>query len=88
MNHLDHELTKCVVAERMRAPLYPLSAGELGISPGKVESRLRQALTFCKEWDGVLLLDEADVFLESRGVLDLERNELVSSEFNIRTYHL
>lgn len=64
----------------MKRPLYALSAGELGTSPGEVESRLRQALTFCKEWDGIMLLDEADIFLERRSVSDLQRNELVSSE--------
>lgn len=68
----------------MRVPLYPLSAGELGIQAETVERRLAQALTFCKEWDAVLLLDEADIFLESRSASNLERNELVSSESRLR----
>jgi hypothetical protein len=67
------------VAEKSRVPLYILSAGDLGTTPGKVESALDNALECCQLWDAVLLLDEADVFLESRVSGSLERNELVSS---------
>lgn len=30
-------------------------------------------------WNAIVLIDEADVFLEQRNVSDLERNGLVSS---------
>lgn len=61
-------------------PLYVLSAGELGTSPQKVESVLNNALECCRLWDGVLLLDEADVFLETRDSNSLDRNELSASK--------
>lgn len=32
------------------------------------------------EWDAVILLDEADVFMAERSPADIERNELVSSK--------
>jgi len=67
------------VAEKSRVPLYILGAGDLGTTPEKVESALDNALECCQLWDAVLLLDEADVFLESRESDSLERNELVSS---------
>jgi hypothetical protein len=67
------------VAEESRVPLYMLSAGDLGTTPETVESALNNALECCQLWDAVLLLDEADVFLESRDSNSLERNELVSS---------
>lgn len=67
------------MAEKSRVPLYILSAGDLGTTPEKVESALDNALECCQLWDAVLLLDEADVFLESRESDSLERNELVSS---------
>ena len=60
-------------------PLYVLSAGDLGTSPEKVESALGNALECCRLWDAVLLLDEADVLLETRQSSSLARNELVSS---------
>lgn len=65
----------------MHVPLYPLSAGELGTDPVTVEHQLRLALTCCKEWNALLLLDEADVFLERRSPSQLKRNELVSSRW-------
>ncbi|KAI1345697.1 P-loop containing nucleoside triphosphate hydrolase protein [Xylaria sp. FL0043] len=37
-----------------------------------------KALECCQLWDAVLLLDEADVYLEARGSNSLTRNELVS----------
>ncbi|KAI0411715.1 P-loop containing nucleoside triphosphate hydrolase protein [Xylaria grammica] len=66
------------VAEKSRVPLYVLSAGDLGTNPETVESGLTKALECCHLWDAVLLLDEADVFLETRGSNSLARNELVS----------
>ncbi|KAI9706210.1 MAG: hypothetical protein M1820_004971 [Bogoriella megaspora] len=68
------------VAEEVRQPLYRLTAGDLGTSPTRVESQLRQALERCARWNAVLLIDEADVFLECRAIDSLDRNELVSSE--------
>jgi SpoVK/Ycf46/Vps4 family AAA+-type ATPase len=66
------------VAEKLQAPLYSVSAGELGVEIDTVESKLQIALDVAKKWDAVLLLDEADVFLEQRTVNDLQRNRLVS----------
>lgn len=58
-----------------------LSAGELGSRPSDLEAGLKRALTCCQLWDAVLLIDEADVFMESRSSNNLVRNELVSSKF-------
>ncbi|KAI0888962.1 P-loop containing nucleoside triphosphate hydrolase protein [Annulohypoxylon maeteangense] len=79
-------LTAESIADQMRVPLYPLSAGELGISPETVERQLYQALTLCQEWDAVLLLDEADVFLEKRNKSNLQRNELASIFLRLLEY--
>jgi hypothetical protein len=67
------------VAEDMRAPLYTMSAGELGLTAPEVESKLANIFDLVTKWSAVLLLDEADVFLEQRNTHDLERNKLVSS---------
>jgi hypothetical protein len=64
----------------MRVPLYAMSAGDLGLDPDQVESNLSNILELVAKWNAILLLDEADVFLEQRSPHDLERNKLVSSE--------
>ncbi|KAL8845635.1 MAG: hypothetical protein Q9198_011396, partial [Flavoplaca austrocitrina] len=71
-------LTAESVAENMRAPLYMMSAGDLGLDSQNVESSLSNVLEMSTKWNAVLLLDEADVFLEQRSAHDLERNKLVS----------
>ncbi|CAG8981389.1 hypothetical protein HYALB_00009601 [Hymenoscyphus albidus] len=71
-------LTAEAVAEVTRKPLYMVSAGELGTKPPEVDKALTQALTLAHKWQAVMLLDEADVFLQVRDTIDLERNALVS----------
>lgn len=66
------------VAEHLRRPLYKVGAGDLGISASSVERCLDVALKLCSHWQAVLLIDEADVFMEARTANNLQRNELVS----------
>ncbi|PQE29410.1 AAA family ATPase protein [Rutstroemia sp. NJR-2017a WRK4] len=70
-------LTAEAVAEVTRRPLYQVSTGELGIDADIVDQRLGQILEISRRWGCVLLIDEADVFLATRGV-DLARDTLVS----------
>lgn len=60
-------------------PLYVRTAGDLGINAERVEKVLDNALECCRLWDAVLLLDEADVFMETRNSESLARNVLTSS---------
>ena len=66
------------VADHVERPLYILNSGELGVTPESVELNLRNALKLATAWNAVVLIDEADVFLEQRTVQDLNRNCLVS----------
>ncbi|KAH8652593.1 P-loop containing nucleoside triphosphate hydrolase protein [Tricladium varicosporioides] len=66
------------VAEKSRIALYVLSAGELGSDSERLEAALTAALTCCQLWGAAILIDEADVFLETREPNSLERNELVA----------
>jgi SpoVK/Ycf46/Vps4 family AAA+-type ATPase len=50
----------------------------LGVESNKLESELRNIFDRATKWNAVLLLDEADVFLQERDVRNLERNALVS----------
>jgi hypothetical protein len=71
-------LTAEVIAEVTKRPLYMLSAGELGTYVDHVEKKLDMVLEVTRQWGCVLLIDEADVFLQERDGVDLERNALVS----------
>ena len=71
-------LTAEAVAEISKKPLYTVSAGELGVQPYEVDRQLTLILELSHKWDAVLLLDEADVFLQKRDNKDVMRNALVS----------
>lgn len=71
-------LTAEAIAEHMKRPLYYVSAGELGASAGGMEHELDKVLELCTRWNAILLLDEADVFLERRTDNDMQRNAVVS----------
>ena len=71
-------LTAEFVAESQERPLYIITCGELGVDPDDLESNIRAAFDKAVRWNAVLLLDEADVFLQERDVRDLYRNALVS----------
>lgn len=80
-------LTAESVAEVMRVPLYVLSAGDLGTRASTVEENLKDILRIVPKWGAVLLLDEADVFMEARNSTDLARNELVSIFLRMLEYY-
>lgn len=80
-------LTSEAVAEEMKVPLYLMSAGDLGFDPRHVETKLQDILEMCSRWNAVLLLDEADVFLEQRSLHELERNKLVSIFLRVLEYY-
>jgi hypothetical protein len=80
-------LTAESVAETMKVPLYMMSAGDLGTEPSEVENALSNILEMNTKWNAVLLLDEADVFLEARSTHDLERNKLVSIFLRLLEYY-
>lgn len=79
-------LTAESIAELLKCPLYCVSAGELGTSPRELEQELQKILDLAHSWGAVLLLDEADVFLEARTAQDIHRNALVSIFLRLLEY--
>ncbi|KAF8436073.1 P-loop containing nucleoside triphosphate hydrolase protein, partial [Terfezia claveryi] len=59
-------LTAEAVAEYTRRPLYSVTSGELGTEPSGLESTLSEILEVAGTWNAILLIDEADIFLEAR----------------------
>lgn len=80
-------LTAETVAEALKRPLYSVTVGELGVSPDRLEDRLRQILDIATTWNAVLLLDEADIFLEARNEQDVLRNAMVGVFLRLLEYH-
>lgn len=80
-------LTAEAVAEHLKRPLYIVSSPELSTEPSNLESKLSEILKLATAWDAVVLIDEADVFLEQRSLHDLKRNALVSVALKVFEYH-
>ncbi|KAJ4858272.1 ATPase family associated with various cellular activities (AAA) domain-containing protein [Trichoderma breve] len=80
-------LTAESVAEIAKRPLYPVTCGDIGTKPEDVERYLESVLYLGKTWGCVVLLDEADVFLEQRSLEDLHRNALVSVFLRVLEYY-
>ncbi|KAH8679084.1 hypothetical protein BGZ60DRAFT_468389 [Tricladium varicosporioides] len=79
-------LTAEGISELLKCPLYMVSAGELGTDPRTLETELQKILDIAHAWGAVLLLDEADVFLEKRTIQDIHRNALVSIFLRLLEY--
>lgn len=80
-------LTAEAVAEVLHRPLYSVSVGELGTDPKALEESLRQILEIATVWNAVVLLDEADIFLEARTEHDILRNSMVGVFLRLLEYH-
>jgi AAA+ superfamily predicted ATPase len=75
------------VAEIAEKPLYRVTCGDIGTQPDKVEKYLESVLNLGKIWGCLVLLDEADVFLEERSLSQLDRNALVSVFLRVLEYY-
>ncbi|KAI8932326.1 hypothetical protein NX059_010520 [Plenodomus lindquistii] len=75
------------VAELAEKPLFRVTCGDIGTKPEDVEKYLESVLNLSKIWGCVVLLDEAEVFLEKRKITDLERNALVSVFLRVLEYY-
>ncbi|KAF8189902.1 P-loop containing nucleoside triphosphate hydrolase protein [Mycena galopus ATCC 62051] len=80
-------LTAECIAEYSRRPLYVVSSGDLGTSASHLEQELTRILDLAHTWKAVLLIDEADVFLEKRTLTDVHRNALVSVFLRLLEYY-
>ena len=57
-----------------------LTCGDLGGDAREVEKAIDKYLRLGKLWGAVVLLDEADIYLEKRNLMDVHRNSLVSGK--------
>lgn len=80
-------LTGESIADFLKCPLYAVSAGELGTNSRALEADLNRIMDITHSWGAILLLDEADVFLEQRQAQDIHRNSLVSVFLRLLEYY-
>lgn len=80
-------LTSEAVAETLHRPLYSVSVGELGTTPEELEEKLRGILDLAYQWNAVLLLDEADIYMEARDTNNIQRNAMVSIFLRLLEYY-
>ena len=80
-------MTAECVAELAEKPLYRVTCGDIGIDAPDVERYLTKVLTLGKIWGSVILLDEAEVFLQQRNLHDLHQNALVSIFLRLLEFH-
>ena len=66
------------MADKTRRPLYYLQAEDLGTNAAYLGPKIKNVFEMATEWNAVILLDEADVFMAERSPADIARNELVS----------
>ncbi|KAF5268689.1 hypothetical protein FOXYS1_422 [Fusarium oxysporum] len=75
------------VSENLKRPLYRIDTSDLGMDTSKLECNLKTALDRCARWDAILLLDEADVFLEKRTSSNLTQNEMTTIFLRLLEYY-
>ncbi|CAG8580216.1 17953_t:CDS:2 [Funneliformis caledonium] len=80
-------LTAEAISEFLHRPLYSVSVGELGTKVVDLEAKLSEILDVASVWNAVILIDEADIFLERRSEDDIKRNALVSIFLRLLEYH-
>jgi SpoVK/Ycf46/Vps4 family AAA+-type ATPase len=66
------------IAELTERPLYRINCGDIGTTVENATRYLKSIFHVINNWECVVLLDDADVFLEPRSPSDIERNALVS----------
>ncbi|KAI1176378.1 P-loop containing nucleoside triphosphate hydrolase protein [Nemania sp. FL0916] len=79
------------IAVATRKPLFSISVADVGTEARHVESNLSKIFSLATHWKAILLIDEADVFLESRGrggiVQSMDKNALVSVFLRVLEYY-
>ncbi|KAJ5432370.1 uncharacterized protein N7458_011526 [Penicillium daleae] len=81
-------LTAETIAEATGKPLLVVSVAEIGLNASKAENNLERMFHLAGAWEAILLVDEADVFLESRmSTGDPNRNALVSVLLRVLEYY-
>ena len=81
-------LTAETIAQATAKPLVVVSVAEIGLDASRAEKNLERLFSLATKWEAILLVDEADVFLETRGATSsASRNALVSVLLRVLEYY-
>jgi hypothetical protein len=80
-NLIELTFVECV-ADLIKRPLLPLTCGDMGVTASEVEKNFNLFFELGERWGAVVLMDEADIYLEQRTSENLERNSLVSGIYS------
>ncbi|KAL9073442.1 MAG: hypothetical protein Q9157_004733 [Trypethelium eluteriae] len=74
-------------AEYTGRTLLQLTCADIGTNETEMEARLAEWFALAETWGAVMLIDEADVYLEERARGDIQRNSLVSAFLRSMEYY-
>lgn len=81
-------LTAEATAEILHCPLFHISASDVSTTHSlDYSAQLEKIMDLTTRWNAIVLLDEADVFLERRCTFDIQRNAIVSTFLRLLEYH-
>ncbi|KAF2735043.1 P-loop containing nucleoside triphosphate hydrolase protein [Polyplosphaeria fusca] len=75
------------IAEFTKRPLLSLTCTDIGTNPMTIEAKLAYWFKLAKHWGAILLIDEADIYMEQRITRDVERNNLVAGFLRAMEYY-
>jgi len=79
-------LTAQVYSESVQRPLYEIQCSQLGTSPDSLEQALLKVFVRSARWGAILLIDEADVYIHTRGD-DIKQNAIVGVFLRLLEYY-
>lgn len=79
-------LTAEVFSEQVKRPLYMVQCSQLGTNEEELEKQLRTVLGRAQRWKAILLIDEADVYVHTRGN-DIQQNAIVGVFLRVLEYY-
>jgi hypothetical protein len=82
---LGKTLTAEAYSELMEKPLYCIQSSQLGVNVDDIEKRLNKILYRAEKWGAVLLIDEADTYIQERGS-DIVQNCIVGIFLRLLEY--
>ncbi|RSL85403.1 hypothetical protein CEP51_003379 [Fusarium floridanum] len=74
------------IAKKTNRPLMRISAADLGMKEVEMEGRLVKWLDRATRWGAVMLIDEAEVYLEQRKTGNINQNALVTAFLRTMEY--
>ncbi|KAF6819054.1 P-loop containing nucleoside triphosphate hydrolase (ATPase) [Colletotrichum plurivorum] len=75
------------IANHTQRPLLSLTSSDIGVEPELVEGNLTRWFKLAERWGAIMLIDEADIYMERREVQDLTRNHLVAGFLRALEYY-